>query len=217
MIQNYNVQSRIAVLILLGSLFYGQDAHAQQDSVKLQRLHGINLSIITPNVNYLYETGIGDKSVFEFSAGVQYNFMFRKHDETILGTTKETSSSEKSKEFTHSFSPYIGLGYRYYYDRDRRIRKGSNVSNNAGNYIGFRTLTGIEGWTEKNTKINGVSNSEQYFSSTFQTRNAIFWGMRRNLGHNIMYNLELGPELSYTKGKKVKIQPYLNTGFSMMF
>jgi hypothetical protein len=84
------------------------------------------------------------------------------------------------------FSSVLRLEPRYYYNLEKRINKGKDISNNAGNFFGlninYRPSTVIYRTKDYLTPIESFSIVPK-------------WGLRRNLGKN--FNYELGAGLGF--------------------
>lgn len=95
--------------------------------------------------------------------------------------------------------------FKYYYNREKRERKGKNNLNNSGNYIAFQT--------KYNTKIFSLSKTELPLENTLL--NEIHWGIQRSLGGNWLFNFHTG--LGYTRDldfSDASIYPALGIKFS---
>ena len=205
--------TRLFWLLLLLCPFF---SYAQSDETSLQKQQGVRLSVITPGLQYFYENRLGNNSTFEISAGVNTNFHFRKADETRV--VNGTKTQDKLREFSYLISPNISLGYKYFYDREKRALNNKNLENNSGNYIGSRISNGIEGWRKEFSKVNdGATVSKTNFSKEYRGQLAVFWGMNRSLGKGFMFNFELGPGIEMKGSNKIKFVPHLQTGIIKVF
>lgn len=84
------------------------------------------------------------------------------------------------------FTPKISIEPRYYYNIDKRAKKGKNVKNNASNYLSL-FINHRPNWFEIPSKENIDVVPDLLIAPT--------WGMKRNISDN--FNFELGLGLGY--------------------
>ena len=84
------------------------------------------------------------------------------------------------------YSPVLRLEPRYYYNLEKRIHKGKDISNNSGNFFGLNI----------NYRPNTVIYRTKDYLSPVESLSIVpKWGIRRNLGKN--FNYELGAGLGF--------------------
>ena len=87
-------------------------------------------------------------------------------------------------DFNYVFTSTLSLEARYYYNFNRRIEKGKNTLNNAGNFLGLE-LAFTPDW-------GTISNSDDI--SVVRTFSIIpKYGLRRNLSNKFNFELAFGP------------------------
>jgi hypothetical protein len=77
--------------------------------------------------------------------------------------------------------------FRHYYNFERRLEKGKDVTNNGANYVGFMALY--------LTKPLGKNNDLAYATSAIIA--GPMWGFNRPLGSRVLFHLDLGPVLQH--------------------
>ncbi len=158
------MKNLILILLLGGSLrAYAQTPVAD---TALRNLTKIDLGF--QGVGLSYEPRVGSKTTIDFAAGIG------------AGTVVSEDRIEQ-KFYVLAPSFYFGINPKFYYNRQKRIRKGKSVINNAGNYIGARMMF-VAG--------NGSSDSDK------RTRNSllfnIHWGIQRPIGQRWLFNAHAG-------------------------
>jgi hypothetical protein len=111
-------------------------------------------------------------------------------------TTNSTLFSEVGLALAYSYSDYFGSSfimtpfiseeYRYYYNFERRIKKGKNILRNSGNYLGLNASYYFIPLGHENENYVGGSQL------------AAFYGLQRTSkrGFNIGYQVGVGYEIS---------------------
>lgn len=111
-------------------------------------------------------------------------------------TTRSTLNSEIGLGLGYKYSdnygstfiayPFILEEYRYYYNFERRIRKGKNISRNSGNYFGVNA-----GYFFK-----PITNQQQIFVESSQI--TAFYGLQRTSkrGFNVGYQVGIAYQMS---------------------
>jgi len=111
-------------------------------------------------------------------------------------TVNSTLNSEIGLGLGYKYSDYYGSAfiaypfileeYRYYYNFERRIRKGKNISRNSGNYFGVNA-----GYFFK-----PITNQQQKFVESSAI--AAFYGLQRTYkrGFNVGYQVGVGYQIS---------------------
>jgi hypothetical protein len=82
--------------------------------------------------------------------------------------------------------------FRHYYNFERRLEKGKDVTNNGANYVGFMALY--------LTKPLGKNNDLEYATSALIA--GPMWGFNRPLGSRALFHLDLGPVLQHEISNK---------------
>ena len=148
-------------LLLLLTFFSSiTSINAQNDPSVEKGLFSVN--ILTPGLEY--EFGLNDLSTLDLRAGS--GFAYRK------GT------------FGEGFGvfPTFNVQYRHYYNLNKRLEKGKNISNNSGNYIA------LSGNIQSGKPIIGdLEFTEGYFGVVGPV-----WGLQRYYGAGFKLDLNLG-------------------------
>jgi len=144
--------------IIILSIFLGTLSLYGQKNVSEKQW---KINVLPPSVSY--EMGIAKNATL--SADIGFGFGLR-------------GGSERTTEF--GIFPLAELGYRYYYNMDRRLENGKNISGNTGNYIG-PLISYISG-----TSIFGdLSIANQLFVGPV-------YGLQRTYKKGFSFNVELG-------------------------
>lgn len=148
-------------LLLLSFCFFTfSSINAQNQPSVEDGLFSVN--ILTPGLEYEY--GLTNSTTLDLSVGS--GFAYRK------GT------------FGEGFGvyPVFGVQYRYYYNLNKRLEKGKNISNNSGNYIA------LSGTVQGGKPIIGdLEFTEGYFGVIGPV-----WGLQRYYGAGFKLDLNLG-------------------------
>ncbi|ESU23516.1 hypothetical protein FEDK69T_16840 [Flavobacterium enshiense DK69] len=105
-----------------------------------------------------------------------------------LGLVLYTAKNSSTDESASFLAPGITLEPRFYYNLNKRNRKGKDISDNSGNYISLRNTYYPDSFTVGNTEGFKIV-PELHIMPT--------WGMKRNLGKHFNYELSTG--LGYRK------------------
>lgn len=149
----------IIIVLMLINRGYSQKINNVEKGV-------LKLSILTPSIEY--ELGLTKKTTLNFSIGTSLNI--EKHD-----------SIYNDKVF-FGLTPVFGTQYRYYYNLDRRLKKGKNIGNNSGNYFS------LLGKYELGDAIIGKikrNHSNSFFVGTL-------YGVQRSYRNKMFFNVEGG-------------------------
>jgi hypothetical protein len=149
----------LVALISIGNLFSQKGKLQKQFKTDFNFL-GIGLS---------YEIPISEKWTVDLSSGVGGGYRVG-NDLTVEWA------------FNSSVAAYLKSEFKYYYNREKRERKGKNNFNNSGNYIAFQT--------KYNTKRFSLSKTELPLENALL--NEIHWGIQRSLGGNWLINFHTG-------------------------
>lgn len=114
-----------------------------------------------------YETPISEKFLIDIGAGV--------------GGGVDNSESY-IWEFNASLAAYFKGEFKYMYNREKRLKKGKSIENNAGNYIAFQTKYFTRRFSE-DMNFNPLQKA---------ILNEFHWGLQRSLGGNWIFNFHLG-------------------------
>lgn len=152
-------------------------------------LHKIKLSLL--GLTYQWEKPISRIAVFTAEAGVAGGFSF-------------TMSKFYGSDFNYLVVPTAGLGYRNYYNLDRRSQKGKNTNNNTANFFSAElfgygpTIFASHGGSSKHS--SGIS---------------VNWGMQRNLSPKVNFEWQVGVA-GQTDFGKVSVGPNFKLDFSFL-
>ncbi len=123
-------------------------------------------------LGYAYERKIAEE--FTFEAGIDFSFDMYYDDASVFDDNALV------------VNPTIHLEPRYYYNLERRYRRGKNVSNNSASYIGIYSELTLNPLIEEN---NG------YFPVYDRFKIGPAWGLQRNLGRRGYWNFNLASGL----------------------
>jgi hypothetical protein len=173
----------------------GSTASAQNNSgsfpdmPRVRQLHKIKLSVL--GLTYQWEKPVSRKSVLTLEGGVAGGMSF-------------SSGSVSGTEFHYAIVPEAGIGFRNYYNLDRRFRKGRSVKNNAANFIGTDLF------------VNGNSILSSGNITTHQAAGlTAAWGMQRSLSSAINFEWQAGI-IGGTDFRNWVIIPNLRIAFSFI-
>ncbi|MBZ9629712.1 DUF3575 domain-containing protein [Salegentibacter sp. LM13S] len=142
-------------VILFSTQTFGQEAVAITNDQ-------FSLNLVAPSIEW--EVSTGQKSTIDLKLG------------TGIGYAKSGSESE------FGFFPHFASQYRYYYNFDKRIKKGKKVSENSGNY-----LAAIANIRSGNSIIGDLDLREDYAILIGPA-----WGLQRTYNSGFKLNLNLG-------------------------
>ena len=149
----------LVAFISLGNLFSQENKLQKQFKTDFNFL-GIGLS---------YEIPLSEKWNVDLSTGIGGGYRI---------------GNGFAAEWVINSSPaaYLKSEFKYYYNREKREKKGKNNLNNSGNYIAFQT--------KYNTKRFSISRIELPLENALL--NEIHWGIQRSLGGNWLFNFHAG-------------------------
>jgi len=161
----------LTVLISVGlvSITYSQI----NDPLVSKSIHSI--SVNTFDVYYRYEHAVTNTQTLFAEIGMGSNIALRE-DET--GTYRSGMA----------LYPSAGIGYRNYYNLQKRANAGKKTGHNSGNYFGTKIM------------VNPLDNfyTSKHFNesaqSTFEA--SVVWGLRRQLGKSFTFDFNVGPKIS---------------------
>ena len=90
--------------------------------------------------------------------------------------------------------PYTRIGIKYYYNRDNRVRKGKEINNNRGNFLGLQNKVMYGVVTDDSTVL----------------LNEIHWGVQTEIARNLLLTFQIGGAHYYTKAKNNYFSPLLD-------
>jgi len=116
--------------------------------------------------------------------------------DALLREEKQNGGIKKDR-WTLALYPAASLGYRNYYNIQKRARTGRMTAHNAANYIGISVML---------NPLGSIYESA-YFEADKQTsfRAAAVWGLRRSLGKSFTFDFNIGPmvsDLSFKDGSE---------------
>lgn len=85
-------------------------------------------------------------------------------------------------DFNSSLAFYTKGNLRYYYNRNKREKKGRNNTNNSGNYFGLQTKF----FSKRFSESLGIG----FLTNSLLTE--LHWGLQRSLGGNWLFNFHVG-------------------------
>ncbi len=123
----------------------------------------LKLNFLAPAIEY--EAGLTNKTSVTFEVGTGFIF--------AAGSNRDTEIS---------FFPYFESQYKYYYNFDKRAKKGKRTANNSANYISFLATLQSNKPLFKNNKYN-----DQAIFVAGPT-----WGFQRTYKKGFRFSLDLG-------------------------
>ena len=151
-----NSMLTLFALLLICNLSAQSDKNVEKGLFKINAL--------LPGISY--ELGAGKNTTFNF--------------DVILGFALN-GGSDRRTEF--GLYPGVGAEFRYYYNMDRRLNKGKNISQNSGNYLSFA-----------NQLLGGTSIiGELDYVSNFYYNTGILYGFQRTYEKGFYFNIGFGP------------------------
>lgn len=156
----------------------------------LKPLNRINLGVFTTEINYSREIPIADRSTIEGTLGMSLFFY--------------------DNDFAVQLRPELSVDYKFYYNVDRRNRKGKNINGNSASFFGASALS----------YLFPLNKLEQSRNKNFVFGGAVFWGIRQQINESgFQVNFLAGPGLS-TKGHTSSDSNFfihVKTGISYLF
>jgi hypothetical protein len=150
---------------------------AQNEKKTKQSLFKINIL----NPGFTFEKGLSDQTTLCLDANLSFGFAIHNNQTTFLA------------------SPFLRGQYRYYYNLEKRISKGKNISNNSGGFIALHTSYYLK-----------PLGNDLYVSSLDRFTFGGIWGFQKTYesGFSLGVNAGLGYNLSNQQSPKVL--PILN-------
>ena len=175
---------------------------AQQQNY-VEKVSSVQASILYPSMHYSYENQWGVNSTYEIRGGIEGGFEYHSYNSEV-------------KETLYTFNPTLDLGYKYYYNMEKRAQKGKNIANNAANFFGISLVTAIGQYTVGVLRYEQERYKENVYNSGVQFSLVPKWGINRMLGKNAAFNLQLGPAIT-TDLADLSVGVYSHIGFSYAF
>jgi len=148
------------VLIIFTFLANAQNGKVEKSQMKL--------NFLAPALKY--EAGLTDKTSLTFGVGLGFSI--------IGGSNRDTEVS---------FFPFLESQYKYYYNFEKRTKKGKSTLNNSANYISFLAVLQSNKPLFKNSRYN-----DQAVIAVGPT-----WGFQRTYKKGFRLSLDLGLGYAY--------------------
>lgn len=162
----------------------------QETTNELQNIFRAN--VLSPGLEM--EVPLSNNSTFAANTGIGIQGSY--NDLSYTGTG-----------FIYFIAPFVDLSYKKFYNRDKRLTKGKNISSNSGNYWGAKLLTNL-----KEVESHNMIRKDDIDFAVGPT-----WGIQRAYG-NFHYLFDIGPVYYFdTKGNNgfFPIMLQLNIGFDL--
>ncbi len=160
-------------------IFFTFLVNAQNGKVEKSQL---KLNFLVPSIGY--EAGLTDKTSITFEVGTGFSF--------VAGSNRDTEIS---------FFPYFESQYKYYYNFEKRAKKGKRIANNSANYISF---------------IAVIQSQKPLFKNSRYNDQAVFiagptWGFQRTYKKGFRLSLDLGVGYAYeTLSNNSSVSPLID-------
>lgn len=169
-------------IILFIIFFYiGLSIHAQVDT-SLQRQFGVEVNLISPGIGGSYELPLSRNFLSDFAGGFG------------LPIVKGWGSIGIDDG---RINPYTRVGIKYFYNRNNRVKKGKEINNNRGNFIGIQ-----------NKMMYGLVT----YDATF-ILNELHWGVQTEIAKKMLLTFQIGGAHYYTKEGYNYYSPLLDVKF----
>ena len=149
----------LITLITISNLFSQEESLEKQFKTDFNFL-GIGIS---------YEIPLSEKWTVDLSSGVG-------------GGYRIGSGFSAEWILNSQLAGYLKSEFKYYYNREKRQKKGKKTINNSGNYIAIQT--------KYNSKRFSLSETDLPLENALL--NEIHWGIQRSFDENWLFNLHLG-------------------------
>lgn len=146
------------------------------------------LILLITNFSFSQEKASVEKSIF----GIQTGFLGAwVHNESRLSNQLSLRSeigldlgfSDNGYNQTSAFIPSLRLEPRWYYNLEKRVKKGRKISNNSGNFLALN-ITYNPDWFS----ISNEDNLNVISTLAFVPK----WGIKRTLGNHFTYEAGIG-------------------------
>lgn len=152
----------IIIILMLINNGYSQEINNVEKGV-------LKLSVLTPSIEY--ELGLSKNTTLNFGIGTSVNI--EEYD---------SNYNYKTDKVFFGLTPVFGTQFRYYYNFNRRSRKGRNVENNSGNYFS------LLGKYELGDVI--IGKIRRNYSNSFFV--GTLYGVQRSYKNKMFFNVEGG-------------------------
>jgi hypothetical protein len=170
--------------LIITCLAFSQYANAQDSYSVNKSLFKIN--ILAPG--FTYERGVSKNSTVCLDANLSLGFVIRRNETSFPVT------------------PFLRGQYRYYYNLDRRILKGKDVSNNSGNFVGLST-----------SHYFNPLGSKNYVSNYDGVTVGGIWGFQKTYKSNLNLSANAGLGYNFSNNVNSQIVPILNFTVAWVF
>lgn len=154
------------------SIAYSQENTSNKTLVS-KSIHSV--SVNAADVLYRYEHAVAKKQTVFGEIGMGSNIAFQQD---ATGTYR----------WGMALYPAIGIGYRNYYNIEKRINSGKKTEFNSANYFGANVTA---------NPIENIYTSKYYDASKQPTFTAsLVWGLRRQLGKHFSFDFNAGPKVT---------------------
>jgi hypothetical protein len=165
------------VLLFIYS-FIGISIYAQDENY-LQKQFGVEANLVAPGFGVSYELPISRRFLTDIYGG--------------FGMPIAKGWGSIAIDDGH-IKPYTRIGIKYYYNRDNRVRKGKEINNNRGNFLGLQNKVMYGVVTDDSTVL----------------LNEIHWGVQTEIARNLLLTFQIGGAHYYTKAKNNYFSPLLD-------
>jgi hypothetical protein len=182
------VSNMIAIVILFSTSI--STLHAQHADPPARLLSFSKFELGLQGVGFSYEPAIAKKITIDLSAGIAGGY-----------------DIAEGSLYYDMVKPavYVSATPKYFYNVDRRVRKGKNTTLNSSNYLGLRIKYN-----------NAIRRKDDLIRNSILTN--IHWGMQRAMGNHWLFNWHVGAgyaeDVEYHFGT---IYPSLDFKFSYIF
>lgn len=187
--------------LLLSALLLSLQALAQKDSTRVvfsEESAETSDFRLVETYNYIIRAQIEEKSLLKLgvqdfalsSAGsyVQYGAAFEHKLRPSLSVLAEVQQSLQTRQFSGLKAYSFNAGARYYYNMNRRIRKGKSANNFSANYLSFQ------------------ADNELYRRNDLVDHLTVFkvlYGLQRRIGKYGYADFNFGPERGWKDGSRI--------------
>ena len=175
---NFKKMTKTVLLFIFSCI--GISMYAQDDNA-LEKQFGIEANLIGPGIGASYELPLSRRFLADLYGG--------------LGTPILKGWGAIAIDDSH-FKPYTRVAVKYYYNRDRRVRKGKEINNNRGNFLGIQ-----------NKMMYALGDYSPY--STFAL-NEIYWGVQTEAAKKLLLTFHIGFAHYYTTGQEHYYSPLID-------
>ena len=185
-------------LVTISEEITTQKEEIEKKQVSVEK-HLLGLQIFPTGINY--ETKLATKHTFSVQAQLGYSFAFG-----ISKTYFSNGTSKISSSAYIAIIPQVVTNYRFYYNLEKRERKGKNTGGNSGNYFTIIAAFGFK---------PAYSNYPNKF--TFATVVGPAWGLHRTFKKGVDLNFSIGLGYGFDNGRGSYLAPISNFSFGYIF